>query len=35
MKLSKNPAPRKWWAAKLASVPYQERYPNRFKGEEA
>ena len=34
MKLSRNPMPRKWWAAKLASMPYRERYPNQFKGEE-
>jgi len=34
MKVTKNPLPRKWWAEKLSSIPYQDRYPNRFKGEE-
>ncbi|MBN1367174.1 MAG: FAD-binding protein [Dehalococcoidales bacterium] len=33
MKLSKNTLPRKIWAEKIASIPYQEKYPSRNRGE--
>ncbi|MBN1367890.1 MAG: FAD-binding protein [Dehalococcoidales bacterium] len=33
MKLTKNTSPRKWWGEQISSIPYKERYPNRYKGE--
>jgi succinate dehydrogenase/fumarate reductase flavoprotein subunit len=33
MKLIKKPLPTRWWAG-LLSIPYKERYLNRYKGEE-
>ena len=34
MKLTKNTSPRKFWAEKLSAIPYREKYPGRFRGEE-
>jgi succinate dehydrogenase/fumarate reductase flavoprotein subunit len=34
MEMVKDLSPKKWWWSDLASIPYKERYPRRFLGEE-